>query len=245
MSSCLSVLVERLTRLAQKILSQYSMSHMDRQLRARRHAALGDERRLSIVDRLAIGDLTVAELGRLVEMRPNLVAHHLEVLETAGLIDRHVSEGDHRRRYVSLRWEALPVAAGPVSMPARRVAFVCTHNSARSQFAAALWQERGRGDAWSAGNEPVDRLHPMAVQVAPEFGLDLTGAVPSGLDTLPESPDLIISVCDRAREAGVPEAGATYHWSIPDPALKGTLDAFRSAFAQISERIDRVSPESQ
>lgn len=217
---------------------------MDRVLRAQRHAALGDERRLSIVDRLAVGDLTVAELGNLVEMRPNLLAHHLEALETAGLIDRHVSEGDHRRRYVSLRWEALPgaVDSGPTS--ARRVAFVCTRNSARSQFAAALWQTRGRGDAWSAGTEPADRVHPMAVQVGNEFGLDLSEAVPSGLDALPAKPDLIISVCDRAREAGIPQAGANYHWSIPDPALVGTIEAFRSAFGQISARINRGYDES-
>lgn len=108
-----------------------------------------------------------------------------------------------------------------------------------------MWQTRGRGDAWSAGTDPADRVHPLAVQVANEFGLDLSEAVPSGLDALPESPDLIISVCDRAREAGIPHAGATFHWSIPDPALVGTVQAFRSAFGEISARINRVSHGSQ
>lgn len=239
-----SVLIAACSRscvLTQRRLSQYSSKHMDRALRAQRHAALGDERRLAIVDRLALGDLTVAELGQLVDMRPNLLAHHLEVLEKAGLIDRRVSEGDHRRRYVSLRWQGLPVAVEPGPASERTVAFVCTHNSARSQFAAALWRARGRGDASSAGTDPADRVHPLAVQVANEFGLDLSEAVPSGIDALPERPDMVISVCDRAREAGVPNADATYHWSIPDPALVGTVQAFRSAFGEISARINRES----
>ncbi len=177
-------------------------------------------------------------------MRGNLLAHHLEVLETAGLIERRVSEGDHRRRYVSLCWDALPIPVGAGTASPGRVAFVCTRNSARSQFAAALWETKGGGEAWSAGNHPADRVHPTAIRVASEFGLDLSGAVPSGYDALPSQPELIISVCDRARESGVPPAAVRQHWSVPDPVPVGTVQAFRSAFGQISARIDRLLGES-
>lgn len=192
------------------------------------------------MDQLALGDLTVAELGDIVEMPGNLLAHHLEVLETAGLIERRVSEGDHRRRYISLRWDALPFPVIPNPIPPGWVAFVCTHNSARSQFAAALWEAKGGRRAWSAGTEPADRVHPMAIRVATEFGLDLSGAVPAGYETLPSQPGLVISVCDRARESGVPPAGMRRHWSIPDPVPVGTMGAFRTALEQIAVRIDRV-----
>lgn len=212
---------------------------MNNDPRAMRHAALGDERRLSIVDHLALGDLTVSELADLVQMEGNLLAHHLEVLERAGLIDRRVSEGDHRRRYVSLCWESLPA---PISspLPSGEVAFICTNNAARSQFAAALWRDRSGSTAWSAGARPATRVHPKAVKAAADFGVDLSREVPAGYENLPGSMDLIISVCDRARESGVPDAARQQHWSIADPVPAGTLDAFRSAFEEIASRIERL-----
>ncbi|MFZ0015159.1 MAG: ArsR family transcriptional regulator, partial [Acidimicrobiia bacterium] len=107
----------------------------------RRFAALGDERRLAIVRELTTGDLAVDELAGLVDMSGNLLAHHLTVLETAGLIVRTTSEGDRRRRYVTLDWSQLPFDLGLTPMPTTSVVFVCTHNSARSQFSAAMWEE--------------------------------------------------------------------------------------------------------
>lgn len=213
---------------------------MDVETRAKRHAALGDERRLLIVDQLALGDLTVSELADIVQMRGNLLAHHLEVLEQADLISRRVSEGDHRRRYVSLRWQSLPEPIDLSVLSPKRVAFVCTHNSARSQFAAALWRRLSDSEAWSAGTEPADRVHPKAVQVAADFGLDLSHAAPTAYESLPDRPDLVISVCDRARESGLPDAVQRHHWSIADPVPVGTLEAFRSAFADIATRMERL-----
>ncbi len=208
--------------------------------RAERHLALSDTRRLSIVDELACGDRAVSELSALVSMPGNLLAHHLDVLERAGLIERTVSEGDRRRRYVSLRWDQLPV--GPeVSLVGDRIAFVCTHNSARSQFAAALWRAATDSSVASAGSDPADRVSPTAVEVAAEFGVDLSSARPGGYETLPWVPDVVISVCDRALEGGVPPARSHYHWSIPDPVRSGDLDSFRTAFAEISQRVGRLS----
>lgn len=212
--------------------------------RAERHAALGDERRLLIVDHLATGDRTVAELSELVGMRGNLAAHHLDVLEKAELIERRVSEGDRRRRYVSLRWERLPLP-GRAILPKGSILFVCTHNSARSQFAAALWQQTTGGVTTSAGTEPAGQVHPTAVRVAKEFGVDISGATPSGYDSIRDDVDLVISVCDRARESDVPQKVRFLHWSVPDPVPVGTLKAFRSSFDQIAQRVEHLAGAAQ
>lgn len=209
--------------------------------RARSHAALGDERRLRIVDQLGNGDRTFTELAELVDMPTNLLAHHLDVLDESGLIERRVSEGDHRRRYVTLLWDRLPISPSGLATPETSLAFICTHNSARSQFAAAMWRETAGGAPISAGTHPSERVHPKAVRVAAEFGVDIGDQVPTGYDTLPRDIELVISVCDRAREAGVPDSGMTLHWAVPDPVEVGTLTAFRSSFDEIARRVARLA----
>jgi protein-tyrosine-phosphatase/DNA-binding transcriptional ArsR family regulator len=212
---------------------------MNLDLRARRHAALGDTRRLLIVDALALGDLVIADLARLTELPGSLLAHHLDLLEEVGLVERRISEGDRRRRYATLRWENLPTSPVAISVDVASVAFVCTHNSARSQFAAALWERETGMATTSAGSHPSDVVHPKAVRAASEFGLDLSAATPGGYDRL-SAPDLIVSVCDRAHEGGVPDASHQAHWSVPDPVLTGTIASFRSAFSEITERVEHL-----
>jgi protein-tyrosine-phosphatase len=214
---------------------------MDIGERARIHAALGDAARLRIVDELALSDRTFQELASAAGLPGNAAAHHLDVLESAGLIERHVSEGDRRRRYIGLRSGRLDGLVEGSPLRPRIVLFVCTHNSARSQFAAALWRSRTGGAANSAGTAPANRVHPKAVRVAAEFGLDLATMSPKGYGALTEQPDLIVSVCDRAREAGLPFEVPSIHWSVPDPVTRGTVEAFRSAFGEISVRVDRLA----
>jgi protein-tyrosine-phosphatase len=213
--------------------------------RASAHAALGDPRRLHVADHLALGDHTVAELAELTGMAGNLLAHHLDVLETAGLIERRTSEGDHRRRYVSLRWDRLPLGLHAPEWGTGGLLFVCTHNSARSQFAAALWTGRTGQQAESAGSQPSAEVHPKAVRVAAEFGIDISTAEPSGYGQLRMSPDLVVSVCDRARESGLPRAGSHLHWSVPDPVSVGTLGAFRAAFSEIADRVEHLAATTE
>lgn len=217
---------------------------MELETRAAAHAALGDPRRLAIVDQLAVGDLTVAELGDVVGMKGNLLAHHLDVLEAASLIERRVSEGDRRRRYISLRWEQVPPPPGSRLDRVGSVAFVCTRNSARSQFAAALWNETTRLEATSAGSDPAEQVHPTAVRVAAELGIDLSGARPAGYERITSPPDLVVSVCDRARESGVPEGRTHLHWSVPDPVTTGTVRSFRDSFGELAERVARLAAGS-
>jgi DNA-binding transcriptional ArsR family regulator len=135
--------------------------------RAAVHAALADPARLLITDTLAEGDASPAELGALLGMPSNLLAHHLRVLEYAGIITRRRSEGDHRRSYLRLVPGALGSLGGPPLRTARRVLFVCTANSARSHLAAALWRQASRVPAASAGTRPAAVIDPGAVDAAP------------------------------------------------------------------------------
>jgi len=210
---------------------------MELEHRAKAHAALGDPQRLRIVDDLMLSDRSVNELADLVQMPGNLLAHHLEVLESAGLIRRHMSEGDHRRRYVSLEGDMMAKLIADDLQPVGFVVFVCTANSARSQFAAALWRQRGGGPVHSAGRHPAGHVHPLAIKIAAEFGIDLSRAQPAGYESIAEIPDLIISVCDRAREAGIPPARRHIHWSVPDPVSRASVATFRTAFSEIHERV--------
>ncbi|MCI0424716.1 MAG: helix-turn-helix domain-containing protein [Actinobacteria bacterium] len=215
---------------------------MDRAARAAFFSALGDETRLAVVDLLAgSGDLTFREVASDLGIPGNLLAHHLATLESVGLIERRVSEGDHRRRYLILRWDRLrDLYVGP-PLVLGSVLFVCSHNSARSQYAAARWQQRTGGHANSAGSEPLDRVHPVAIRVAAERGVDLSRGVPVGYDTVPGPHGLVVSVCDRARETGLPEAGRYLHWSIPDPVARRGVTAFREAFGELDDRIETLA----
>ncbi len=207
--------------------------------RAALHRALSDEHRLRIVDALDAGDFTPGELGILTGISSNLLAFHLRVLDDAGIVERRRSEGDSRRRYVHLLpgMQSLAMSSAPIQ--AKRVAFVCTHNSARSQFAEAAWRSVGGSSVWSAGSEPAARVHPEAVEAARRFGLDLAGMQTKGFGAVPRRVDLVVSVCDRAFESGVPIEGTMMHWSVPDPIERGS-DAFPLAFADIAGRIERL-----
>lgn len=218
---------------------------MDLESRARRHAALGDPHRLTIVDRLRLSDHTTTELAELTALPGNLLAHHLKVLEKAELIERRPSEGDKRRKYVVLRQAALGSLLGESTPPPGRILFVCTHNSARSQFAAALWNRHTGTQVDSAGAEPAARVHPLAVKVAREFDIDLGEAVPRGYDEIRRAPDVVISVCDRAKEGPMPIDAPRFHWSIPDPVAVGGVEAFRSSFRLIESRIALMSSSPQ
>src|SRR5215218_2002621 len=135
---------------------------MDREIvfRAQRHAALGDPTRLTIVDELLASDRAPVELQRIAGVPSNLLAHHLDVLEEVGLIARSRSSGDGRRRYIHLHRDALDGLIPGRRQRAGRALFVCTHNSARSQLAAALWTQLTHEPADSAGTHPAARVHP-------------------------------------------------------------------------------------
>lgn len=204
------------------------------ELRAERHAALGDPVRLSIVDELTVSDRAPVELRRRLGIESNLLAHHLDVLERVGFIERSRSSGDGRRRYVHLRPGAFAEFALRPRVKPGPALFVCSANSARSQLAAALWQARTGQPATSAGTHPASRVHPGAVAAAKRAGLDLSGATPHSLSG--RHSGLVVTVCDRAHEELAPAEG-WLHWSVPDPVPVGTKAAFDATLAELDHRI--------
>jgi protein-tyrosine-phosphatase len=203
------------------------------------HAALGEPVRLAIVDDLALSDRSPKELGERHHQPTNLLAHHLDVLEAAGLIVRFGSAGDRRRKYVRLvRSPSIPLSR-PNTRP-RKVLFLCSHNSARSQLAAALWRARTGEHAESAGTHPASRVHNGAVAAARRAGLDLAAATPRLVESI--DPDAqVVTVCDRAHEELDP-APDWWHWSIRDPVETGTAAAFDAVVADLDARIRTILP---
>ena len=210
--------------------------------RAALHAALSDPARLAIVDQLTFRDLSPTEIRAQLEMPSNLLAHHLNKLEQAGVIARTRSEGDRRRTYLHLRPGVLSRLTPSADLTAARVVFVCTQNSARSQLAAALWPAHSPVPAASAGTQPAKRVHPRAAATARRHGLDLDHRAPQHLDQVLHGGDLIIAVCDHAHESLRGSATDPVHWSIADPARPDTDDAFEQAYTEITGRIARMAP---
>lgn len=207
---------------------------MDLPARARRHAALADVARLAVVDALALGDRSPGELQAALDLPSNLMAHHLKVLEEAGILTRRRSEGDRRRTYLTLTDRAA-VDDAPTPVDADRVVFVCTANSARSQLAAAMWAGISDVPGTSAGTAPADRVAPGAVATAERHDLRLAGDAPRPFAGLAGDGDLVVAVCDNAyEELGV---AVDLHWSVPDPVRAGSDDAFDAAYDELDRRV--------
>lgn len=209
--------------------------------RAAVHAALGDPSRLAVVDELAVSDRSPGELAERLSIPSNLLAHHLDVLAEAGLVVRTHSAGDARRKYVRLVRDPLGVLRLPRPRPAAArgpMLFVCTHNSARSQLAAALWSARTKQPAASAGTRPAERVHRGAIAAARRAGVSLDGAVPAVLGSI-ASGTQVVTVCDVVHEDLTPGRD-WWHWSIADPVADGSAAAFDAVVADLDARITSI-----
>jgi len=200
----------------------------------------------------------------------NLVSYHLRLLREGGLVTAGRSSADRRDSYyhldlvrcaravaesgtalhpvLAMSSEGHTAAEPPVSRPLE-VLFVCTGNSARSVIAEAVLRHRSAGvaSATSAGTRPKSDLHPHAVRVlADVFGLDVSGQPPRDLQDLADRRfDVVVTLCDRAREACTELTGGlrTAHWSVPDPAAADDgYPAFHRAAADIDTRVRHLLP---
>jgi protein-tyrosine-phosphatase len=212
--------------------------------RAEVHAALGDPGRLAIVDRLLVADRSPSGLIDELGMSSNLLAHHIGVLEHAGVLRRTRSEGDRRRSYLTLVPGVLDELAPATALAASRIVFVCTENAARSQLAAAIWAAGSAVPATSAGTHPAGRVHPGAVAAARRHRVRLPARRPRALDDVRTADDVVITVCDRAHER-LASTLDHRHWSIPDPARPATDDAFDRAVVELTDRIARLTPTTR
>jgi ArsR family transcriptional regulator, arsenate/arsenite/antimonite-responsive transcriptional repressor / arsenate reductase (thioredoxin) len=234
----------------------------------------GHPLRWRLLSELARSDRRVGELCSLAGRRQSLVSYHLRQLRECGLVSMRRSAADGRDTYYALdlaRCGELLSSAGvalhpglaqarrprPVHEPGAtpaRVLFLCTGNSARSQIAEALAERLSGGAvmAASAGSKPKP-LHPNAVRVMRERGIDLAGRRSKHLDEFAaERFDYVISLCDRVREVcpEFPGGPTLIHWSIPDPAREPgndeeTLPAFERTADELAARIpfllDRIA----
>jgi protein-tyrosine-phosphatase len=120
------------------------------------------------------------------------------------------------------------------------VLFVCTANSARSHLAAALWRRASTIPAASAGTHPGSAIDPAAIAAARRQRLPLPRLRPRHISEVQHQDDLVVTVCDMARE----ELGgqASVHWSVPDPVPAGDSASFDAAVADLSDRVGRLAP---
>ena len=136
------------------------------------------------------------------------------------------------------------------------VLFLCTGNSCRSQMAEGFLREHGgdRFAAYSAGTEPAERIHPLAIEVMAEKGIDISGQKPKNvgeyLGRLPVRH--LVIVCDAANEKCpriFPGMLNRMFWPFDDPAtFVGTpaakLEKFRTVRDQIDSRIQQWLKEA-
>jgi arsenate reductase len=124
----------------------------------------------------------------------------------------------------------------------RRVLFLCTHNSARSQMAEGFLRALGgdRFEAASAGTEATP-VHPLAIRVMDEVGLDLSGHSSKTFEQFLAQPwDYVVTVCDTANERCpmFPARTTRLHWSFEDPSsAAGSEEEKLQAFRRIRDEI--------
>ena len=132
-------------------------------------------------------------------------------------------------------------------MTKRRVLLLCTGNSCRSQMAEGCVKARMSEywEAYSAGTHPTGYVHPLALQVLREIGIEHQGRS-KAIEEIREIPfDIVITVCDSASEE-CPiwlGAGQRVHVSFPDPAsVSGSEAEIITAFRTVRDDILREIP---
>jgi arsenate reductase len=129
-------------------------------------------------------------------------------------------------------------------MEKRRVLFLCTHNSARSQMAEGLLRALGgdRFAAFSAGTEATS-VRPLAIRAMAELGIDIAGQESKTLHRyLGKSFDAVITVCEQANEVCpvFPGAGRRLHWSFDDPSrAQGTTEEQLAVYRRVRDDLRR------
>jgi phosphate transport system protein len=126
------------------------------------------------------------------------------------------------------------------------VLFLCTHNQARSQMAEGWARKLTRIRVWSAGSEPAAEVHPRAVQVMQEVGIDISRQRPKRIGDVPLGDvDTVITLC--AEECPpLPAPLGLERWELPDPAAAAgaeQLAAFRRVRDELRRRIEALASE--
>ncbi len=125
----------------------------------------------------------------------------------------------------------------------QRILILCTGNSCRSQMAEGFLKSfDSKLEVHSAGTKPAERVHPKAVEVMKEVGIDLSGNKPKMVDQFLDQPfDYVITVCDHAKETCPVFTGKVkqrLHIGFDDPAAAtGTEDEVYAIFRRVRDEI--------
>ncbi|MGA7161534.1 MAG: arsenate reductase ArsC [Bacteroidota bacterium] len=127
-----------------------------------------------------------------------------------------------------------------------RILILCTGNSCRSQIAEGFLQSLNSSlQVSSAGTKPAERVHPLAIRVMKEIGIDISSHKPKEVkEFINESFDYVITVCDNAKEACPVFIGKVkhrLHIGFKDPAeAVGTDEEVLSAFRRVRDEIKKA-----
>ncbi len=226
---------------------------------ARFAKALGHPVRLQILQYLATENICYT--GDLVELLPlaqSTVSQHLKELKDAGLIQGKICLPKVRYCINKENWQkarqlfddffsnyihenvSINIKKQPV-----KILILCTGNSCRSQMAEGFLRSFDPDlEVVSAGTEPGKEVHPKAVQVMREVGIDISDAKPKPVtDFTDKSFDYVITVCDEARETCPVFTGKVkhrLHIGFEDPArVEGMEEFILSEFRRIRDEIKR------
>lgn len=126
---------------------------------------------------------------------------------------------------------------------AKRILILCTGNSARSQMAEGFLKSFDSDlEVFSAGTHPASRVHPFAIKVMKEVGIDLSKNRPKDVHEFLDKPfDYVVTVCDNAKQTCpifVGQVKHLVHLGFEDPAeSSGTNEEVISAFRRIRDEI--------
>jgi protein-tyrosine-phosphatase len=120
----------------------------------------------------------------------------------------------------------------------KKVAFVCVHNSCRSQMAEGWAKKLGSDviEAYSAGTENYSEVKPLAVQVMEEAGVDMNGHHPKLLSDIPAEVDILITMGCNVVCPYVP-CKHREDWGLTDPS-GGPIDDYRKTRDKIKEKVE-------
>lgn len=130
----------------------------------------------------------------------------------------------------------------------KKILFLCTGNSARSQMAEGFLKEYGKGnfEVYSAGISPAG-VNPNAVKVMQELGIDISSQTSDSVSKeLLDKADMLITLCGDAREncPFVPVKVEKLHWALEDPArAEGTEEQVLEKFRKVRDQIKKYVGE--
>jgi arsenate reductase (thioredoxin) len=134
----------------------------------------------------------------------------------------------------------------PMSQVKPTVLILCTGNSCRSHLAEGILRAAAGDilDVQSAGSKPAGYVHPLAIQVMQEIGIDISSHQSKHMnDFLPQQVETVVTVCGNADEACPMFPGQVnrHHWGFSDPAhATGTEEEKLAVFRRVRDEIKMV-----